>query len=156
MGSPILAGNSLSRDSIYLGRKNGMKRATLILAGVMLTAALAFAGKAPLIAAPLVAPATGSVTYQPHGNEASLSLRVVDLKPASQLNPSPRKAYVVWLQQPHKSWRNLGVLQLNKGRGTLTATVPAGNMFVLVTAENNPHGNVPSGPEIMQATILGQ
>lgn len=133
-----------------------MKRATLVLAGMVLTAALAFAGETPLIADPVVAPATGTVTYQRQGDQTRLSLKVTALKPPSQLKPSPRKAYVVWLQQPNKSWRNLGVLQLNHGRGTLTTTVGAGNMFLLVTAENNPRGNVPSGPEVMQATVLGQ
>lgn len=133
-----------------------MKRATLILLAVVLTAALAFAGEAPLIADPLVAPATGTLTYQRRGSRTQLSLRVVALKPASQLKPSPRQVYVVWLQEPDKSWRNLGTLQLNNGRGVLTATVPAGNMFLLVTAEKNGHGGVPSGPEVMQATVLGQ
>ena len=133
-----------------------MRHATLILVGVLLTAALAFAGETPLIADPLVAPATGTVTYQRQGNETRVSLKVTALKPANQLKPSPRKNYVVWVQEPHKSWRNLGTLQLNNGRGSLRATVPAGNMFVLVTAENNPRGDVPSGPEVMQATILGQ
>ena len=133
-----------------------MKRATLIFLGMLLTAALAFAGESPLIADPLVAPATGTVTYQRQGNQTRLSLKVTALKPASQLKPSPRKVYVVWLQEPNKNWRNLGTLQLNNGRGTLTASVPSGNMVVLVTAENNPHGNVPAGPEVMQATVLGQ
>jgi hypothetical protein len=133
-----------------------MKRATLILAGLVFTAAYVFAGQTPLISAPLVAPATGTVTYQRQGNQARLSVRVVDLKPASQLKPSPRKVYVVWLQEPNKSWRNLGVLQVSNSKANLTASVPAGNMFVLVTAENNPHGNAPSGPEVMQATLLGQ
>lgn len=133
-----------------------MKRATLILAGLVFTAAYVFAGQTPLISAPLVAPATGTVTYQRQGNQARLGILVMDLKPASQLKPSPRKAYVVWLQEPNKSWRNLGVLQVSNGKANLTASVPAGNMFVLVTAENNPHGNAPSGPEVMQATLLGQ
>ena len=133
-----------------------MKRATVILVGMVLTAALAFAGETPLIADPVVAPATGTVTYQRQGNQTRLSLKVTALKPPSQLKPSPRKVYVVWLQQPNKSWRNLGVLQLNNGRGSLTTTVSAGNMFLLVTAENNSRGNVPSGPEVMQATVLGQ
>ncbi len=133
-----------------------MKRATLIAFGVVFTAALAFAGETPLIADPLVAPATGAVTYQRQGSQTRLSLKVTALKAASQLKPSPRKVYVVWLQQPNKSWRNLGTLQVSNGRGTLMAIVPAGNMFLLVTAENSPHGNVPSGPEVMQATVLGQ
>ncbi len=85
-----------------------------------------------------------------------LSIKVTDLKPASQLKPSGRKAYVVWLEQPNKHWRNIGVLQVNGKQATLATTVPTGNMFVLVTAENNAHADNPSGPEVMQATVLGQ
>ena len=133
-----------------------MKRATLVLAGLLLTAAYVLAGETPLISDPLVAPATGTMSYQRHGNQERVTIRVTGMKPASQLKPSPRKAYVVWLQEPNKSWRNLGVLQVNSGKGNLTASVPAGNMFVLITAENNGRGSAPAGPEVMQATVLGQ
>jgi hypothetical protein len=133
-----------------------MKRPALVMAAIVLTAAWCFAGEVPLIADPVVAPATGTVTYQRHGNQTQLSLKVADLKPASQLKPSPRKVYVVWLEESNKQWRNLGTLQVNGKHAALTATVPTGNMFVLVTAENNAHGNNPSGPEVMQATVLGQ
>ena len=95
-----------------------------------------------------------SATWQ--GDQTRLSIKVTGLKPASQLKLSGRRAYVVWLQQSNKHWRNIGVLQLNGKQATLATTVPTGNMFVLVTAENNAHGDNPSGPEVMQATLLGQ
>jgi hypothetical protein len=132
-----------------------MRRAALIVAGVMITAGLAFAGETPLISDPLVAPATGSVTYQRQGQQTRLSLKVSHLKAASELKPSPRKVYVVWVQEPNKQWHNVGALHVNNGQATLTASVATENMFILITAENDSHGSAPAGPEVMQATVLG-
>lgn len=133
-----------------------MKIPALVMVAVLFTATWMFAGEVPLIADPVVAPATGTLNYQRQGNQTRLNIKVADLKPPSQLKPSGRNLYVVWIQEPDKHWRNIGVLQINGKQATLDATVPTGNMFVLVTAENNAHGANPTGPEVMQATVLGQ
>lgn len=146
-GNGVPAGNHL---------RGRMKHAALVIGAVLFTAVWMFAGEVPLIADPVVAPASGTVNYQRQGDQTRLNIKVTGLKPASQLKPSGRKAYVVWLQQSNKHWRNIGVLQLNGKQATLATTVPTGNMFVLVTAENNAHGDNPSGPKVMQATLLGQ
>lgn len=46
-----------------------MKHAALVIVAVLFTAAWTFAGEVPLIADPVVAPASGTVNYQRQGDQ---------------------------------------------------------------------------------------
>jgi len=112
------------------------------------------AKKYPMTAASIVPGARAEVEISKDKNgNTRLKMTVQHLANLENLTPRA-SAYVVWLQERAGSAQNQGLLKMDKN---LNATFETGTPFksfdVFVTAEQDARVNVPSGPEVLKATI---
>jgi len=92
------------------------------------------------------------VSHDKNGNSV-VNVRVYHLADPAQLAP-PKAGYVVWEQPKGMPAKNLGQLKVDHDlNGSLSATTVDKNFDVFVTAEDNPHGDVPSGPEVLRTSV---
>jgi len=93
-----------------------------------------------------------AVTNDQNGNRV-LNVKVYHLADPAQLAP-PKAGYVVWEQPKGMPAKNLGQLKVDHDlSGSLTATTADKNFDVFVTAEDNVHGDTPTGPEMLRTTV---
>jgi hypothetical protein len=65
-----------------------------------------------------------------------------------------RQAYLVWVQPRGKEPELLGVLRVNDElEGSLTASTPNKDFDILITAEDKPNPEVPSGMVVLKGTV---
>ena len=83
---------------------------------------------------------------------ASLEIKVKDLPAASEINWAGRR-YVLWAIDSAKRSVNLGPLPLNKKNATWKAQAPFRVFGLLVTAEQNPSAEAPSGAVVMESLL---
>ena len=92
------------------------------------------------------------VSHDKNGNSV-VNVRVYHLADPAQLAP-PKAGYVVWEQPKGMLAKNLGQLKVDHDlNGSLSATTVDKNFDVFVTAEDNLHGDVPSGPEVLRTSV---
>ena len=122
----------------------------------LLLCGIAYARKFPLTAGASVSAARGDVDVDHDNNgNTKLKLKVEYLTPAGALTP-PATAYIVWIQErgANAPPQPQGQLRVDKSRKASFETVtPAKNFDLFVTAEQDPNIKVPTGPEILRATI---
>jgi hypothetical protein len=132
-----------------------MKRATLVAFACLLSLALlSWADDMNLRPSAAVPGAQGrlNVEHDKNGN-SSLKIQVSHLAQPSSLSP-PATDYVVWIQPEGRAAEAAGVLQVGKDlNGELTTTTPYQKFDVFITAENSPHPEAPTGPEVMRGMV---
>lgn len=98
--------------------------------------------------------AEGKVTSSNDRNgNTDLDVQVKHMATPQSLTPA-RTAYVVWVQARGKDPELLGVLRVNEDlEGSLKATTPYKDFDILISAEDNPKPELPSGMVILKGTI---
>jgi hypothetical protein len=90
-----------------------------------------------------------------NGN-TSYFISVHHLAMPTQLTPA-KSTYVVWIQRPGQPAENAGVLKVNdKLDGTFESSTPYKQFDVFVTAEDNPHAQMPSSLEVLRGVVNNQ
>ena len=112
------------------------------------------AKKYPMTAASMVPGARAEVAIGKDKNgNTRLKMTVQHLANLENLTPRA-SAYVVWLQERNGNSENQGQLKMDKNlNATFETVTPLKSFDVLVTAEQDPRTNGPSGPEVLRATI---
>jgi hypothetical protein len=115
---------------------------------------LAYARKYPLAATPVVPGAKGYVDIgQDKNGNTEVELKVEFLPKPSSLTP-PAENYIVWFRQQGSEPEAHGQLKVNDNlRGEFKTTTNLKNFDVIVTAETERAPKVPTGPEVLHATI---
>ena len=123
----------------------------------LLAPMLACARKFPLTATPVVPGAKGYVDVgQDKNGNTEVDLKVEFLAKPSSLTP-PAENYIVWFRQQGSEPESQGQLKVDDNlRGEFKTTTNMKNFDVFVTAENERVPKVPSGPEVLRATIQKQ
>ncbi|HTU40199.1 MAG TPA: hypothetical protein VMF10_00715 [Candidatus Aquilonibacter sp.] len=98
--------------------------------------------------------AQATVTAQTSGNDnTDLNIKVHNLALPSSLTPA-ENVYVVWVQPPGESPKNLGELKVdNKQSGDLHTETPYKRFTIFVTAEKDPQVQQPQGPRVLSADV---
>jgi hypothetical protein len=98
--------------------------------------------------------AMGKVTTDTDRNgNTGIDVQVKHMAAPDTLTPS-KTAYVVWIQARGKDPEPLGVLRVNQDlEGSLKATTPYKDFDIMVTAEDNPKPDSPSGMVILKGTV---
>lgn len=138
---------------IPYGFRGGMKLRRLLLL-CLLICAVANAKKFPLAAAPSVPAARGDVDidHDKNGN-TKFKISVQHLATPAALTP-PKAAYVVWLREPNGNASPQGQLRVDKKlNGRFQGVTPAKNFDVFITAEQESAPKMPTGEEILKATV---
>ena len=126
-----------------------MKRKEALLAFLFLLVGFLWARDLPMTSGTVDPGARGKLTV----DKQNLKVEVQHLAPASALTP-PKMGYVVWIQPPDHPPENHGVFKVNKGeKGSFETTTAYPRYDVFVTAEDNPQTTVPSGPEVLRASV---
>ena len=123
----------------------------------LLVPMLACARKFPLTATPVVPGAKGYVDVgQDKNGNTEVDLKVEFLAKPSSLTP-PAETYIVWFRQQGSEPESQGQLKVDDNlRGEFKTTTNMKNFDVFVTAENERVPKVPTGPEVLRATIQEQ
>jgi hypothetical protein len=118
---------------------------------------LAHARKYPLTATPVVPGAKGTVDVGKDKNgNTEVTLKVEYLPKPSSLTP-PAETYIVWFRQQGSDPESQGQLKVDDNmRAEFKTTTNLRNFDVLVTAENERVPKLPTGPEVLRATIQEQ
>jgi len=98
--------------------------------------------------------AQATVTAQTGGNNnTELNIKVRELALPSSLTP-PENVYVVWVQPPGQSPKNLGELKVdNKQNGNLHSETPYKRFTIFITAEKDAQIQEPQGPRVLSADV---
>jgi len=98
--------------------------------------------------------AQATVTAQTGGNDnTDLNIKVHNLALPSSLTPA-ENVYVVWVQPPGESPKNMGELKVdNKQSGDLHTETPYKRFTIFVTAEKDPQVQQPQGPRVLSADV---
>lgn len=118
---------------------------------------LAYARKYPLTATPVVPGAKGFVDVGKDKNgNTEVHLKVEFLPKPSSLTP-PAETYIVWFRQQGSEPEAQGQLKVEDNlRGEFKTTTNWKNFDVVVTAEKERVPKVPTGPEVLRATVQQQ
>ncbi|MGD0910086.1 MAG: hypothetical protein ABSA96_21080 [Candidatus Acidiferrales bacterium] len=127
--------------------------ATCLTFPLLCTVAYA-AKKYPMTAASIVPGARAEIAISKDKNgNTRLKMTVQHLANLENLTPRAT-AYIVWLQERGGKSENQGQLKVDKNlKATFETITPFKSFDVLVTAEQDPRTNGPSGPEVLRATI---
>jgi len=127
---------------------------TICLTFTLLCTVAYAAKKYPMTAASIVPGARAEVAISKDKNgNTRLKMTVQHLANLENLTPRA-SAYVVWLQERGGKSENQGQLKVDKNlKATFVTVTPLKSFDVLVTAEQDPRTNGPSGPEVLRATI---
>ena len=132
-----------------------MRRAAFALALTVLFLTAAWASDFTLQPGTVVPGAQGvaKLDHDANGN-AVISVEAKHLAPPSSLTP-PKSYYIVWIQPRDAQPQMAGVLSVDptKEDGAFKTATPYKNFEVLVTAEDNPRPESPSGVQILKGTI---
>jgi hypothetical protein len=132
-----------------------MRKLYIICLTFALFCTVAYAAKKyPMTAASMVPGARAEVAIGKDKNgNTRLKMTVQHLANLENLTPRAT-AYVVWLQERGGNSLNQGQLKVDKNlKATFETVTPLKSFDVLVTAEQDPRTNGPSGPEVLRATI---
>jgi hypothetical protein len=132
-----------------------MRKLYIICLTFALLYTVAYAAKKyPMTAASMVPGARAQVAISKDKNgNTRLKMTVQHLANLENLTPRAT-AYVVWLQERGGNSANQGQLKVDKNlKATFETVTPLKSFDVLVTAEQDPRTNGPSGPEVLRATI---
>jgi hypothetical protein len=132
-----------------------MRKLYIICLTFALLCTVAYAAKKyPMTAASMVPGARAEVAISKDKNgNTRLKMTVQHLANLENLTPRA-SAYVVWLQERGGNSSNQGQLKVDKNlKATFETVTPLKSFDVLVTAEQDPRTNGPSGPEVLRATI---
>lgn len=132
-----------------------MRKLYIICLTFALLCTVAYAAKKyPMTAASMVPGARAEVAISKDKNgNTRLKMTVQHLANLENLTPRAT-AYVVWLQERGGNSLNQGQLKVDKNlKATFETVTPLKSFDVLVTAEQDPRTNGPSGPEVLRATI---
>ena len=115
---------------------------------------LAYARKYPLTATPVVPGAKGYVDVGKDKNgNTEVTLKVEYLPKPSSLTP-PAETYIVWFRRQGSEPESKGQLKVDDNlRGEFKTTTNFQNFDVIVTAETERVPKVPTGPEVLRATV---
>ena len=118
---------------------------------------LAYARKYPLTATPVVPGAKGYVDVGKDKNgNTEVTLKVEYLPKPSSLTP-PAETYIVWFRRQGSEPESKGQLKVDDNlRGEFKTTTNCQNFDVIVTAETERVPKVPTGPEVLRATVQQQ
>lgn len=112
----------------------------------------------PLQPGTIVPAAQGKVDlgHDRNGN-TTVDVDVKHLAPPTSLTP-PKNFYVVWIQPPNQQPQNVGTLTVNPNSlgGSFRTTTPSKNFDIIVTAEDNPRPQSPSGPVVLRGAITAK
>ncbi|MGA2145331.1 MAG: hypothetical protein ABSH49_10245 [Bryobacteraceae bacterium] len=127
---------------------------TICLTFTLLCTVAYAAKKYPMTAASIVPGARAEVAISKDKNgNTRLKMTVQHLANLENLTPRA-SAYVVWLRERSGNSENQGQLKVDKNlKATFVTVTPLKSFDVLVTAEQDPRTNGPSGPEVLRATI---
>ncbi|HYP14566.1 MAG TPA: hypothetical protein VEQ63_11635 [Bryobacteraceae bacterium] len=132
-----------------------MKTCVFVIAlGLTICNGVGFAKKFPLTADRSVPAARGQVDVgnDKNGN-TKVEIEVKHLAAPENLTPA-RTAYVVWFQERGAEPLNQGLLKPNKNLEATFKSVTALKSFdVFVTAESEPSAKLPSGSEVLRASV---
>lgn len=98
--------------------------------------------------------AQATVTAQAGKNDnTELNIKAHALAQPSSLTP-PANVYVVWIQPPGQSPKNLGELNVdNKLNGELHTETPYKRFSIFITAEKDAQIQEPQGPKVLSADV---
>jgi hypothetical protein len=137
-------------------KAKSMKRylSTFPLLIVLCFGLLAWGKDMPLTADPSIPAATGKVSWDKDDNSnLKVKVEVKHLAQPTTLTPA-RQTYVVWIQPRGKDAENQGQIRVNNDLNGEFQTRTAYRAFdIFVTAEDNPTASVPSGPQLLKATV---
>lgn len=86
-------------------------------------------------------------------NNTELTIKAHALAVPSSLTP-PANVYVVWVQPPGQSPKNLGELNVdNKLNGELHTETPYKRFSIFITAEKDAQIQEPQGPKVLSADV---
>ena len=127
---------------------------TICLTFTLLCTVAYAAKKYPMTAASIVPGARAEIAISKDKNgNTRLKMTVQHLANLENLTPRA-SAYVVWLRERSGNSENQGQLKVDKNlKATFVTVTPLKSFDVLVTAEQDPRTNGPSGPEVLRATI---
>ncbi len=131
-----------------------MKQRSLALFILLAFAVAAWAREDRLTNTGLNPAAEGKVvTENDRNGNTKVSVEVKHMAMPQALTPA-RQAYLVWVQPRGKEPELLGVLRVNDElEGSLTATTPNKDFDILITAEDKPNPEVPSGMVVLKGTV---
>ena len=127
---------------------------TICLTFTLLCTVAYAAKKYPMTAASIVPGARAEVAISKDKNgNTRLKMTVQHLANLENLTPRA-SAYVVWLRERSGNSENQGQLKVDKNlKATFVTVTPLKSFDVLVTAEQDPRTDGPSGQEVLRATI---
>ena len=132
------------------------KTASLLLVAISIffLTLVAEAKKYPMTAASIVPSAKADVeTGKDSNGNTKIEMKVDHLANPANLTP-PASTYVVWFQERGNEPKNEGILTVNKDlKGEFSAITPSKVFDVFVTAEASATAQLPSGPEVLRATV---
>ena len=139
--------NNLNKQSIRLA---------LIAAAGFALATSAWAKKFALTAAHAVPAAAGTVdTHLDKNGNTDVDIKVHHLAHPANLTP-PATTYVVWFRQPGSAPQNEGELKVDAKLEVELKTETQWKSFeLMITAENNPATESPSGDQVLSTRIQG-
>lgn len=129
-----------------------------VLAGMALVLTLAVAAwageKIKMTASSADPSAVGEVqTGHDQNGNMEVVVRAEYLAPPDRLTP-PEHVYVVWLQPPHAQAQNLGEMKVGQHEvGEFRTTTNEKAFDVFITAEDHADVSVPTGPEVLRASV---
>ena len=131
-----------------------MRKLLIICLTAALLSAVVYAKNFPMAAAPIVPGARGDIDVSKDKNgNTKLKMKIQHLANAESLTP-PAAGYVIWLQERGGSPENQGQLKVGKNlEGNYESVTPLKNFNVFITAEQDLKAKIPSGPEVLKATI---
>ena len=131
-----------------------MKQRSLALFIVLAFTVAAWAREDRLINTGLNPSAEGKVTTETDRNgNTKIQVEVKHMAMPQALTPA-RQTYVVWVQARGKEPEPLGVLRVNDDlEGSVTATTPYKDFDILISAEDKPNPDMPSGMVILKGTV---
>jgi hypothetical protein len=132
-----------------------MRRQALILSTVVAMLVISAAAKKfPMQAGTTVPAAVGNVDVGKDDNgNTRYTVKVEHLAEPGKLTP-PKSAYVVWIQPRGEAAQKAGQLTVgDELKGEFKGTTSATDFDVLVTAEDGPTVETPSGDQILRAAV---
>jgi hypothetical protein len=125
-----------------------------LLVLILLFSNVASAKKYVLTPATIVPGAAGDldVGNDKNGN-TEVKIKVRHLAKPEGLTPA-KSVYVIWIQQTGGTAERAGLLKVNsKLEGSFETTTPYKGFDVLITAEDDPNGKSPAGPEVLRGSV---
>jgi hypothetical protein len=131
-----------------------MKQRSLALFILLMFTVAAWAREDRLVNTGLNPAAEGKVTTETDRNgNTKVHVEVKHMAMPQALTPA-KQTYVVWVQPRGKEPEPLGVLRVNDDlEGSLAATTPYKDFDILITAEDKPNPEVPSGMVVLKGTV---